>query len=72
MRKKLERNKQLMLDGCAHLKYFTTILSKLVYTTEKYMGDETELRLAEEVFNEATAIWQELNSGDIPGKVPTP
>ncbi len=61
-----------LLSTGVNLKDLTTMLAKLGYTTGKYLGDETELRLAEEAFNEATAIWQELNSGDIPGKVPTP
>jgi hypothetical protein len=55
-----------------NVKDLLTTLSKLGYTSGQYLGDETELRLSEEAFNEAVSLWQELNAGDVPGKVPTP
>jgi hypothetical protein len=50
----------------------TSFLSKMGLTFGKYLGDETELKLSEAAFAEAAAIWEELNSQDIPGKVATP
>jgi len=50
----------------------TNILSKMGLTFGKYLGDETELRLSEEAFTQAAALWEELNAQDVPGKVASP
>jgi hypothetical protein len=49
-----------------------TMLVRLGYAVANSFGDEAELMQAEASFDEASAIWQELNAGDVPGKVPTP
>jgi hypothetical protein len=61
-----------MLGIGANVKDIVTVLVKLGLAVGKIPDMEKELMMAEASFNEAAAIWQELNSQDIPGKVATP
>jgi hypothetical protein len=47
-------------------------LSKLRLIDRGVAGNEEDLKESQEAYYEAAAIWQELNSNDVPGKVPLP